>query len=53
MERTPDAVALVFDGQHLTYRQFNERPTKLRISCRRAALAQVLVGLCLGSDRWT
>jgi non-ribosomal peptide synthetase component F len=29
VERTPDAVALIFHGEHLTYRQLNERANSL------------------------
>lgn len=47
-ERTPDAVALVFEGQQLTYRELNERANWLGHHLRGLGVGpEVLVGLCL------
>ncbi|XYI03830.1 non-ribosomal peptide synthase/polyketide synthase [Sorangium sp. So ce1128] len=46
-ERTPDAVALVFEGERLTYRELNARADRLaRRLSRLGAGPGVLVGLC-------
>ncbi len=48
VERTPDAVAVVFEDQQLTYRQLNERANQLTHFLRgRGVGPQTLVGLCL------
>jgi amino acid adenylation domain-containing protein len=46
--RTPDAAALVFQDQQLTYRALNERANQLAHHLRRLGVGpEVLVGLCL------
>jgi amino acid adenylation domain-containing protein len=56
VEQTPDAVALVFEDQQLTYRQLNQRANKIAHYLRRLLAqaepslgvgAQVLVGICV------
>ena len=48
MERTPDAVAVVCDGQQLTYQQLNCRANQLAHYLRAVGVrADVLVGLCV------
>ncbi|MCG3209093.1 MAG: D-alanine--poly(phosphoribitol) ligase subunit 1 [Anaerolineae bacterium] len=48
VERTPDAVAVVFAGQQLTYRQLNRRANQLaRYLQRRGVGPETLVGICL------
>ncbi|BBD63728.1 amino acid adenylation [Nostoc commune NIES-4072] len=48
VERTPDAVALVFDSQQLTYRQLNERANQLANYLRTLGVKpEVLVGICV------
>jgi amino acid adenylation domain-containing protein len=48
-ERTPDAVALVFEGERLTYRELNARANRLARYLRGAAgvRAETRVGICL------
>ncbi|MGK3959181.1 non-ribosomal peptide synthase/polyketide synthase [Sorangium sp. So ce118] len=47
-EKTPDAVAVVFEGQKLTYRELNERANQLARHLRRLGVGpDVLVGLCV------
>ncbi len=47
VERTPDAVALVLDDQHLTYRELNARANQLAHHLRELTVGpEVLVGLC-------
>jgi len=45
---TPDAIALVFDGAALTYREFNSRANRLAHYLRSSGVGpESLVGLCL------
>src|SRR5947209_7472813 len=47
-ERTPDAVAVTFDGQQLTFRELNARANQLARRLRRLRVGpEVLVGLYL------
>ncbi len=47
-QRTPDAVALVFEDQQLTYRQLNERADQLAGELRRLGVGpEVRVGICM------
>jgi amino acid adenylation domain-containing protein len=46
--RTPEAVALVFEGQELTYRELNARANQLAHHLRRLGVRpQTLVGICV------
>jgi amino acid adenylation domain-containing protein len=46
--RTPDAVALIFEGQRLTYRELNERADKLARYLRRSGVeTDALVAICV------
>ncbi len=48
VERTPDAVALVFAAEQLTYRELNARANQLAHYLRaRGVCAEVLVGICV------
>jgi amino acid adenylation domain-containing protein len=48
VERTPDAVALVFEDEHLTYRELNIRSNRLAHSLRKSGVGpEVPVGVCL------
>ena len=48
VERTPDAIAVVLDDQHLTYRALNQRATQLAVELHtRGVGPEQLVGLCL------
>ncbi len=48
VERTPDAVAVVFEQQQLTYRELNDRANQLaRYLQELGVRPEVLVGLCL------
>ena len=47
-ERTPDAVAVVFEDTHLTYRELNRRANQLAHYLQRIGVGpEVLVGLCV------
>lgn len=47
-ERTPDVVAVVFEDQHLTYKELNARANRLaRYLQKRGVGPDVLVGLCV------
>jgi len=48
VERTPDAIALVLEDQHLTYRELNARANCLAHSLRKLNVGpEVAVGVCL------
>ena len=48
VERTPEAVAVVFGGERLTYRQLNERANRLAGYLKKRGVGpEVLVGLCV------
>ena len=48
MERTPDAVAMVFEDQQLTYRELNARANQLAHYLRKQGVGpEVLVGICM------
>ena len=48
VERTPDAVALFFEDQRLTYRELNRRANQLAHYLRRLGVGrEVLVGICM------
>ncbi|MFB2892402.1 amino acid adenylation domain-containing protein [Aerosakkonemataceae cyanobacterium BLCC-F50] len=48
VEKTPDAIAVVFENQHLTYSQLNEKANQLAHYLRSLGVgAQVLVGICV------
>ena len=48
VERTPDAVALIFEDQQLTYRQLNERANQLAHYLQKKGVKpEVLVSICL------
>jgi non-ribosomal peptide synthetase component F len=48
VERTPEAVAVVFEGQSLTYRELNARANQLGHHLRSLGVGpDVLVGLCV------
>jgi amino acid adenylation domain-containing protein len=47
VERTPDATALVFESQRLTYRELNARANQLAHRLRKMGVGpEVLVGIC-------
>src|SRR5690349_21839980 len=47
-ERTPEAIALVFEEQHLTYRELNGRANVLAHYLQRLGVGpETVVGLCL------
>ncbi len=48
VERTPDAVAVVYEGQALTYRELNQRANQLAHHLQKlGAGPEVLVGICM------
>ncbi|MBP5973106.1 amino acid adenylation domain-containing protein [Brasilonema sp. CT11] len=48
VERTPDAVAVVFENQQLTYKQLNRRANQLAHHLQTLGVgAEVLVGICV------
>ena len=48
VERTPDRIAVVFEGKHLTYRELNNQANQLACYLRSLGVgADVLVGICL------
>lgn len=51
VEQTPDAIAVVFQEQQLTYRQLNERANQLAGYLRSLGVGkEVLVGICVESS---
>jgi amino acid adenylation domain-containing protein len=47
--RDPDAIALVFDGQRISYRELNQRANRVAHFLRSSGVGpDVLVGVCLG-----
>jgi amino acid adenylation domain-containing protein len=48
VERTPDAIALIFEDQQLTYRELNRRVNQLAHYLRKHGVGpEVLVGICM------
>jgi len=48
VERTPDAIAVVFEGERLTYRELDERANQLaHLLQKRGVGKDVLVGICM------
>jgi amino acid adenylation domain-containing protein len=48
VEKTPDHIAVVFENQHLTYRQLNEKANQLAHYLRSLGVKpEVVVGLCV------
>jgi amino acid adenylation domain-containing protein len=48
VERTPNAVAVVFDNQHLTYKELNQRANQLAHYLKTLGVRpEVLVGICI------
>jgi amino acid adenylation domain-containing protein len=48
VERTPDAIAVVFEDKRLTYRELNERANQLAHYLRQVGVkSEILVGLCV------
>ncbi len=48
VERTPDASAVAFEGQQLTYRELNQRANQVAHYLRRLGVGpEVLVGMCM------
>lgn len=48
VEKTPDAVALIFNNQHLTYRDLNSRANQLAQYLQTLGIgAETLVGICI------
>jgi len=48
VEKTPDAIALIFEGKQLTYRQLNSRSNQLAHHLQKLGVgSEVLVGICM------
>jgi amino acid adenylation domain-containing protein/non-ribosomal peptide synthase protein (TIGR01720 family) len=48
VEKTPDAVAVVFEEQHLTYRELNQRANQLAHYLQKLGVeSEALVGICV------
>jgi amino acid adenylation domain-containing protein len=48
VEKTPDAIAVIFENQHLTYRELNQRSNQVAHYLRQHGIgAEKLVGLCV------
>ena len=48
VERTPEAIAIVFDNERLTYRELNERANQIAHYLRSLSVdAEMLVGICI------
>ncbi|MEH2321839.1 MAG: non-ribosomal peptide synthetase [Nostoc sp.] len=48
VEKTPDAVALIFNNQHLTYRDLNSRANQLAQHLQSLGVGtEILVGICI------
>ncbi|MDZ8137490.1 MAG: non-ribosomal peptide synthetase [Nostoc sp. DedQUE04] len=48
VEKTPDAIALIFNNQHLTYRDLNNRANQLARHLRSLGVGtEILVGICI------
>ncbi|MBD1879528.1 non-ribosomal peptide synthetase [Coleofasciculus sp. FACHB-T130] len=48
VQKTPDAVAIVFENQHLTYKQLNERANQLAHYLQKQGITtESLVGICV------
>lgn len=48
VSRTPDAVALMCEDQHITYQQLNQQANRLaHLLCRQGVSSEVSVGICL------
>lgn len=48
VERTPDAIAVIFEDQNLTYRELNQQANQLAHYLRELGVrSEVLVGICL------
>ncbi|MEH2235106.1 non-ribosomal peptide synthetase [Nostoc sp.] len=48
VEKTPDAVALIFNNQHLTYRDLNSRANQLAQHLQSQGVGtEILVGICI------
>ncbi|WP_341730886.1 condensation domain-containing protein [Microcoleus sp. EPA2] len=48
VERSPDAIALVFENQHLTYRQLNTKANQIAHYLQQLGVKpEVLVGICM------
>ncbi|MEG3877084.1 amino acid adenylation domain-containing protein [Microcoleus sp. herbarium7] len=48
VERSPDAIALVFENQHLTYRQLNTKANQIARYLQQMKVgSEVLVGICI------
>ena len=48
VEKTPDTIAVVFDGESLTYKQLNEKANKLAHYIQKKGVkAETLVGICV------